>query len=68
MFTLRSERLEELVESLKRFDQIGMSFQKLRMEMSMNFPRPPFYEEMFKKWGLATGPLWGQKGPAKPIE
>ena len=68
MFTLRAERLEELVESLKLFDKIGMSFQKLKMEMSMNFPRPPFYEEMFKKWGLASGPLWGQKGPAKKIE
>ncbi len=68
MFTLRAERLEELVESLKLFDKIGMSFQKLRMEMSMNFPRPPFYEEMFKKWGLASGPLWGQKGPAKKID
>ncbi len=68
MFTLRAERLEELVESLKMFDKIGMSFRRLHMEMSMNFPRPPFYEEMFKKWGLASGPVWGQKGPAKKIE
>jgi hypothetical protein len=28
------------------------------MEMSMNFPRPEFYNKMFEKWGLATGDEW----------
>ena len=58
MFTFRAERLTELVEALRHFDRIGMSYRGFKKEMSMNFPRPPFYEDMFKKWGLASGPVW----------
>jgi len=28
------------------------------MDMPMNFPRPKFYNDMFAKWGLETGPEW----------
>ena len=58
MFTLRGDRLELLAGSVHMFDSIGFGFRGLQMEMDMNFPRPEFYNKMFEKWGLATGPEW----------
>lgn len=58
MFTLNGSKLEELAGTIRRFGTSPFSYQGLRMEMTMNFPRPPFYNQMFAKWGLATGPDW----------
>ncbi len=58
MFTLRGEKLAELAASVELFDSIGFGYKGLKMEMSMNFPRPEFYNRMFEKWGLAAGPEW----------
>jgi uncharacterized protein (DUF169 family) len=58
MFTFRSEKLEELTGAIKMFDSVGFGYKGLKMEMSMNFPRPEFYNKMFEKWGLATGSEW----------
>lgn len=58
MFTLRSEKLPVLTQTLKMFGSINFGYQGLQMEMDMNFPRPEFYNKMFEKWGLATGAEW----------
>ena len=58
MFTLRGDLLEPFTECVRTFGRIGFGYQGLKMEMSMNFPRPEFYNKMFDKWGLATGPEW----------
>ncbi len=58
MFTLRAEKLPELMESIKMVSRFGMGYQGLAMEMTSNFPRPKFYNDMFAKWGLETGPEW----------
>ncbi len=58
MFTLRGDRLQLLTEGVQLIARIGFGYQGLKMEMDMNFPRPPFYNAMFEKWGLETGPEW----------
>ncbi|MDD6189397.1 MAG: DUF169 domain-containing protein [Clostridiales bacterium] len=58
MFTLRAEKLEELVGGLKFLSGVGFGYQGLAMDMPMNFPRPEFYNVMFEKWGLDSGAVW----------
>ena len=58
MFTVRGDLIEELVQAVQTFDKMGFGYQGLQMEMAMNFPRPQFYDDMFRKWGLATGEIW----------
>ena len=58
MFTLRGDRLQLLTEGIQLIAKTGFGYQGLKMEMDMNFPRPPFYNAMFEKWGLETGPEW----------
>ena len=58
MFTLRTEKLEELVSGLQFLSRAGFGYQELAMDMPVNFPRPEFYNVMFEKWGLERGTLW----------
>lgn len=58
MFTLRGDRLKMFTEGVKLIAKTGFGYMGLKMEMDMNFPRPPFYNAMFDKWGLETGPEW----------
>ena len=61
MFTLRGDRLPTLLEGLQHMGAIGMGYTQLHMYMDGDFARPKFYDDMFKKWGLATGKIWGKK-------
>ena len=58
MFTLRGDLLDPLMDCIKMLTRVGFGYQGLKMEMAMNFPRPAFYNAMFDKWGLETGPEW----------
>ncbi len=58
MFTMRAEKLEKVLEALRFLSGAHFGYQELCMDMPMNFPRPPFYNEMFEKWGLETGDVW----------
>ena len=58
MFTLRGEKLAEVAEGVGIISRAGFGYKQLSMEMTKNFPRPEFYNKMFEKWGLDTGPLW----------
>jgi uncharacterized protein (DUF169 family) len=61
MFTMRAEKLPQIVEGLLILSGAGFGFRELRMDMPTNFPRPEFYNKIFAKWGLATGAEWGDK-------
>ena len=58
MFTMRAEKLPELLEGLRFLSGAGFGYQQLSMDMPMNFPRPEFYNVMFEKWGLDSGEVW----------
>ena len=58
MFTVRGDLVEPLLQCVNMLSKTGFGYQGLKMAMSLNFPRPAFYNAMFDKWGLATGPEW----------
>ena len=45
-------RLGELTDALARMDSFGMGYNNWKRGMTYDFPRPPFYEELFRLWGL----------------
>jgi len=66
MFTMKAEKMTELISGLSILSKAGFGYQELAMDMSLNFPRPEFYNNMFAKWGLDTGSVW-HKQDDKPM-
>lgn len=60
MFTMRSERLESVVETLVVLSNAGFGYRELGMGMQLDSPRPEFYNNMFEKWGLERGKNWSK--------
>ena len=52
ILSVPAAKLEELVTGLKFFEEIKLGYTHLNMQMTPDFSRPPFYEELFKMWGL----------------
>lgn len=50
--------LSDLVGALKILSNVGFGYRQLHMEMDYDFPRPQFYDDLFKMWGLDTGEIW----------
>ncbi len=46
------DKIEELMSGLNRFEEKGMGYKQLNMELQPDFPRPDFYREVFRMWGL----------------
>jgi uncharacterized protein (DUF169 family) len=45
-------KMDEMMAGLKFFEEMKMGYRHFSMQMTPDFPQPPFYEELFKKWGL----------------
>ena len=58
IFSLRGDRLEVLVNGIRALGERGFDYKGLKYDMNFNFPRAQFYNDMFAKWGLATGESW----------
>ena len=58
MFTMKAEKVKEIVEVLSFLASVNFGYQEMSMSMWTDFPRPEFYNEMFEGWGLATGDVW----------
>ncbi len=58
MFTMRAERVEQIVAVLKRLSSVNFGYQEMAMGLQYDTPRPEFYNNMFSKWGLQTGSQW----------
>ena len=67
MFTMKAEKVTEIVSGLKILAGANFGYQQLQMDMPMNFPRPEFYNNMFAKWNLDTGVEWKKAEGAKPM-
>ena len=67
MFTMKAERVSDVVSGLNILSNAHFGYQELAMDMPMNFPRPEFYNKMFEKWGLDTGVVWRKQDGAKPL-
>ena len=60
-FTVSSRKADELMEAIRWFRKIGFCHSKLAMHMELEYPRPQFYDDAMRDWGLKTGPLWDMK-------
>jgi uncharacterized protein (DUF169 family) len=58
MFTMRSEKVSDIVEVLKLLSNVNFGYQEMAMGIQYDTPRPEFYNVMFDKWGLQTGEQW----------
>ncbi len=58
MFTMRSQKLPQIIEGLEFLCGAGFGYKELSMDMPTDFARPKFYNDMFAKWGLETGSEW----------
>jgi uncharacterized protein (DUF169 family) len=58
MFTMRSEKLQEIISGLEFLSGAGFGYKELSKDMPEDFARPKFYNDMFAKWGLETGRQW----------
>lgn len=58
IFSLAAAKLEELMSGLQVLSAMGFGYRQLQMEMQLDFPRPEFYNNLFKMWGLDEGEIW----------
>ncbi|MDR0445621.1 MAG: DUF169 domain-containing protein [Oscillospiraceae bacterium] len=52
IFSVPQSKLSELIAGVEAVSAMGMGYRGLHMEMFADFPRPPFYTELFQGWGL----------------
>lgn len=58
IFSVPPEKFHLIVEALEGMEKFGMSYRTAPVVMPMDFERPPFYNEVFKIWGLDQGRDW----------
>lgn len=52
IFSIPRDKIGLVVDGLKQPDDMKRGFRHAAIEMQPDFPRPDFYIELFKKWGL----------------
>lgn len=52
VLTVPTRMLQELMDGVYHFEEIGKGYRTFRLSMEPDFKQPPFYEEWFKRWGL----------------
>ena len=60
IFTLRGDRLEGLTETMESLASRGFGYQNMAYKLTLDHPRPKFYNDMFRKWGLDEDGVWGE--------
>jgi uncharacterized protein (DUF169 family) len=48
-------RMQELIDGVRYFENSNMGYTGLKRELDFDYSRPPFYNTLFKLWGLETG-------------
>lgn len=56
------EKLDDLMEGLDFLDKWHMAYRDMNAIMDFDFPRPPFYNEVFAEWGMGQGRDWKGHG------
>ncbi|NLN06448.1 MAG: DUF169 domain-containing protein [Firmicutes bacterium] len=54
IFSLPKDRLDEIISGLEFLSSIGMGKWQRAEKIEPDHPRPPFYRELFRIWGLDT--------------
>ena len=59
IYTISGQRLEDFIGAVRDLISKGFSYKQLAYDIKSDYARPEFYNNMFKKWGLATSDnLW----------
>ena len=58
IFSVPTPRFGEFLAGAQLLIDMNMTNNSLDLEMKEDFPRPPFYNEVFKAWGLDQGKDW----------
>lgn len=58
IFSVPFSRLSELAAGLREIDALGVGYRSMKPIMEYDFPRPPFYNELFRLWDLDQGRDW----------
>jgi uncharacterized protein (DUF169 family) len=53
-------RMDEFMKGLSGNNEHGFGYTQLNKEMLYDFPRPPFYNDLFALWGCDKGEDWKQ--------
>jgi uncharacterized protein (DUF169 family) len=54
VLSLPPDKLATMVDNLRRFEEGEFGYSRASMFMRNDFPRPEFYQMLFKRWGLDT--------------
>ena len=54
LFSMSAAKLPEVMDAFHTYKAMGFCHRKLRMDMNIEYPRPDFYNNAMKKWGLKT--------------
>lgn len=52
IFSIPVDRLERLVEELRKSDERNRGYSNMYLDMRPDFPQPEFYKKLFEVWGL----------------
>ena len=59
IYTISGQRLEDFIGAVRDLISKGFSYKQLAYDIKSDYACPEFYNNMFKKWGLATSDnLW----------
>ena len=59
LFTVSKRKIDEMYESYCFIRSAGFGHKVLAMDMNLEYPRPQFYDDARRAWGLKTGEIWG---------
>ena len=52
ILSVPAEKIEDVVSGLRWLEKNGQSYTRFAPDLRPDFPRPRFYKQLFKKWGL----------------
>ena len=58
ILSVPKEHIDELITGLRTIYERGMGYPDLSKEMTADFARPAFYNELYEIWGLEQGEEW----------
>lgn len=58
ILSVPGHRMSQLVAGLQSNNDHGLGYKLLNKDMLLDFPRPPFYNDLFEMWGFDKGEDW----------
>jgi uncharacterized protein (DUF169 family) len=62
VLSIPAARMDEFMQGVKRSQEGEYSYERTSMYMLHDFPQPPFYQMLFKRWGLQKEEKSRKKG------